>query len=460
LNQSEGLFDSALQLLTTKDKEKTVKHRRNTVSVIALAMIMLVTNLAYAEGPAKGPDKKTVLRAELRAVIAATPKGGQEQDRYSQEELEQTRSALLDLASSVKDLTELAPDTFDTGTLDEATRQLAELSYKQLGTLRKVLNPAKVSERLATARATVAEYKLSVQREGRVQVQSAGRKKGGAVGISSAGFPIATGFCGANGPSRIPVGVMLAADIVYFIAEGVRDIAQDGCNEVLVVLGEGGNARALCLITDAVYLIAHGVDFALHFCDDDLTGNIIDANYARLDHIHTDLENSVANDNTNTANIVANDNSNKAMIITNDNTNTANIVANDNTNRALIITNDNTNTANIIANDNANTTTILNNANANKNELRDLILRTQIEADLASTDGSTFVAAYFTPNANGGYLDLVMTIVTQTLANIQAAGGNIGNAQMFLNQANAAKAAGDFKGAYTLYRKAYKMAGK
>jgi hypothetical protein len=67
------------------------------------------------------------------------------------------------LASSVKDLTDLAPDTFDIGPLDEATKQLTELSYKQLGMLRKALNPAKVSERLATARASVADYKASVQ---------------------------------------------------------------------------------------------------------------------------------------------------------------------------------------------------------------------------------------------------------------------------------------------------------
>ena len=426
-----------------------MKNRRNTVSVIAVAMIMLVTNLAYAEGPAKGPEKKAGLREELRTVIAATPRGGQEQERNSQEELEQMRSALLDLANSVKDLTELAPQTFDTGRLDEATRQLAELSYKQLGVLRKALNPGKVSERLATARASVAEYKLSIQREVSGQTKAAGRKKGGNITPSSAGFPVATGLCSGSGPNRIPVGVVLAADVVYFIAEGVRDAAQDACNEVVVVVGEGGNGRLACLATDAIYVIAHAVDFGIHFCDDDLTGNIIDANYARLDHIHTDLENSVANDNTNTTNIIANDN-----------TNTTNIVANDNSNRALIITNGNTNTANIIANDNANTTNILNNANANKNELRDLILRTQIEADLAEADSATPVALYLTPNANGGYLNLVMTIVTQTLANIQAAGGNTGNAQAFLNQANAAKTAGDFKGAYALYRKAYKMAAK
>ncbi len=53
-------------------------------------------------------------------------------------------------------------------------------------------------------------------------------------------------------------------------------------------------------------------------------------------------------------------------------------------------------------------------------------------------------------------LDLVQQIVTLTLANIQAAGGSIGNAQSFLTQANADKAAGNFKSAYDNYRKAYK----
>jgi hypothetical protein len=50
--------------------------------------------------------------------------------------------------------------------------------------------------------------------------------------------------------------------------------------------------------------------------------------------------------------------------------------------------------------------------------------------------------------------------VTETIARIQAAGGSTSNAQAFLNDANAAKAAGDFKAAYALYRKAYKAAGK
>ena len=138
-----------------------------------------------------------------------------------------------------------------------------------------------------------------------------------------------------------------------------------------------------------------------------------------------------------------------ATIVNNNNTNTANIIANDNSNRATIIANDNINRALIIANDNANATA-----------LRDLLLRTQIEADLAEADSATPVGWYLTPTGNGGHLDLVQTIVTQTLANILAAGGSIGNAESFLGRANADKAAGKFKSAYDNYRKAYKAAAK
>ena len=108
----------------------------------------------------------------------------------------------------------------------------------------------------------------------------------------SAGFPNASGTCSsANGAdvNRIPVGVVIAADVVFFVADGVREFAQDACKQEAVVLGEGGNTSLACIIVDTVWIVAKAVDEGIHFCDDDLTGNIIDANYARLDHIHTDL---------------------------------------------------------------------------------------------------------------------------------------------------------------------------
>ena len=154
--------------------------------------------------------------------------------------------------------------------------------------------------------------------------------------------------------------------------------------------------------------------------------------------------------------IVNNDNSNKTMIVNNDNANATTLNTNLTTAKTAIITNDNTNTTNIVNNDNANKTMIINNDNANKTELRDLLLRTQIEADLAQADNATYVGLYVTPTANGGYLDLVRTIVVDTIAKL--AGANTAQANALLAQADAFKAAGNYKSAYQYYRKAYKSA--
>ncbi len=160
----------------------------------------------------------------------------------------------------------------------------------------------------------------------------------------------------------------------------------------------------------------------------------------------------------NSAAIINNDNSNKTMIVNNDNSNAATLNTNLTNAKNTIIANDNTNTTNIVNNDNANKTMIINNSNANTMALNDLILRAHIEADLSSESSAVKVAWFMTPTANGGKLDLVQQIVTLTLANIVAAGGSVGNAQSFLDQANADKAAGNFKSAYDNYRKAYKAA--
>jgi hypothetical protein len=210
------------------------------------------------------------------------------------------------------------------------------------------------------------------------------------------------------------------------------------CNED--ILGENGSAACVPLAIAAD--VANGFFDTSAWCAGEVAGNQADGSYRRLDHLHTDLENAITS------------------IINNNNANTTTLFNNENANRTAIINNDNANRTQIINNDNANLVTIINNSNANKNELRDLILRTQIEADLAMVDSSAVVALYETPTAAGGYLDLVASIVTDTLARIRSAGGSVGNAQNFLDDANAAKAAGNFKGAYASYRKAYKAAGK
>jgi len=405
-------------------------------------------------------------RAMISQPAAAESQSGQRELKFSEQDLEQLRSDLLAFVQAYKELAASFNMNKEVDVFEKSAEQFRQLSLKQLDSMRRALSD--------TSGLVVSAQRMhdgvEMQRLTDSVAASPFSKKGAKrIGIQSAGFP------GADYPScgstRTSEAVIDASDIALFVAEGVREAASRACDEVIVILGEGGNGSLVCIATDAVYIAAKAVNFGLHFCDDKIDQAELGATYGRLGHIHTDLESSVANDNANKTAIINNDNTNKTAIIINDNTNTTNIIANDNTNTASIVANDNANTASlinngnantasIIANDNANFAAIIANANANKNELRDLILRTQIEADLAEVDSATPVAAYVTPNSNGGYLDLVQTIVTQSIANIQAAGGNTGQAQSLLSQANAAKTAGDFKGAYALYRKAYKTAVK
>ncbi len=195
-----------------------------------------------------------------------------------------------------------------------------------------------------------------------------------------------------------------------------------------------------------------------------------DTNLATITTAITNAKTDIVNnDNSNRTTIVNNDNANattlntavtnaRNTIVNNDNTNTTNIVNNDNANKTAIINNATANTTTLNTAITNAKTEILNNANANATALQDALLRSQIEADLATESNGVKVAWYMTPTANGGKLDLVQSIVTLTLANITAAGGSIGNAQSFLDSANADKAAGRFKSAYDNYRKAYKAA--
>ena len=259
-----------------------------------------------------------------------------------------------------------------------------------------------------------------------------------AIGLNSPGLPGPVPIVSNCNSVNIDATERYALLIIKEVANSILAAAAWVCNED--ILGENGSLACVPLAIAAD--VANGFFDTATFCAGEVTANQVDGNFNRLQHIHDDLDGAITT-------IVNNNNANTNTIVNNDNTNTTTIVNNDNVNRVLIVNNDN-----------ANLVTSINNANANKNELRDLILRTQIEADLAMPDSGAAVALFETPNANGGYLDLVMTIVTQTLANVQAAGGSISNAQPFLSDANAAKAAGSFKTAYSLYRKAYKAAGK
>ncbi len=456
-----------------------------TMLTIVMTFMLITPVLASTKGDTE-TNKKTVSKKDLplnRAAVIASIKAQDGETQFSQDDLEQMRSALLELLDSTQELSmtlssEGKKRALENGLqksedqYDEARKQIEQMSFEQLTTLRKVLNPSGMHAKLANSRATLNEYNKSVMKSAAFSQNSPDAFPG--VEETTCGAPVST-------------GVIIAADVIYFVAEGVREAAQNACDQVVVAAGFGGNGSLACIVVDVVYILAKAVNQGIHFCDDDYAGAVSEASFERLGHIHDDIEDIKANDNTNYANIIGNATTNTTTITSAVTTAKTDIINNDNTNKTTIVNNDNANKTTIVNNDNANTlalTTLVNSALtqiiANATDNKNLLLRTQIEADLASTDGSTFVALYETPvtrcfpslNALGlpqagippantnttqcGLLDLVRSIVQQTIANV-----NTGTtAQSFFNTGDAQRAAGQYKAAYASYRRAYKAASQ
>ncbi len=253
-----------------------------------LAIVVAVCLAIGLAQPLRARSSKISRPAATRAPIAVAlaPNPGEQvpSGQYPQQTLEDLRGEVLNLVDSVQEFAALAPPGLvDTTDLQQARGLILQMSSQDLNALRKGIDPSRLHAQLLQARAAVAEYS---------KAKSATTASAVPLHTETLPFPGANGLCtSANGTdvTRIPTGVIIAADVVYFIAETVYELAQDACNEVLVIGGEGGNARLLCLITDAIWVVAHAVDEGIHFCGDDLTGAVVDANYARLDHIHNDL---------------------------------------------------------------------------------------------------------------------------------------------------------------------------
>jgi hypothetical protein len=471
--------------------------RQTTFCIVALLMILITFSVTPASAQTSS-NEPTAVKGQIQ---------------YSPEELELLRTKLIELLDTVKDFSDtiIPTDRNSSNQLQAARKQLLLFSLRDLDALRTTIDPSKMNKGLANSRAVLNNFKPLF---GGKQPGTGTELRTFEVNSTLPGIEPPDAVCEALiGSGHASTAVVAAADAVFLAAKIIDIAANRACNQVVVagviILGEGavggGNTSAACIVSDGILFAAEKVREKISTCDDDFTKRSVDAAVSRLATIHTDLENSVANDNANKNTIVANSDANKnaiisndnnnrttittaistgtttvttavgdgtAQIISNDNTNKNTIVANDNANKNTIVANDNTNRDTIVANDNANTASIIANDNANKAELKFLHLRTQIEADLSSTDGSVFVALFITPsticrpvlNETGtaqpgqqcGYLDLVRAIVVQTIANI--AGSNTAQANSFLTKGDGYKTAGDFRQAYQNYRSAYKTA--
>lgn len=345
----------------------------------------------------------------------------------------------------------------------EAKSSVAELSGEDLSKMRSIY------AKFPGWREASRNIDALVSSKLRSQIEVKPTNNAGGVIIESAATTDDCGPALASDISNTDISIAKAADIA--------------ANAVMEGFPTDGFTIAARLIPVGAHAATQSVVLGLEISKaikDDCQDNTFQATIRQqvTDSTNTTAGNITASTNATATNITSSTNttatniSNATTTITNnDNVNTVNIRADIAKARADILTEIEKSKATIIAD-----------ARGNKDELKNLLLRTQIEADLSSTDGSTFVALYETPsnvcfsslNDKGlpqqfvmpdlptvtiqqcGLLDLVRSIVSQSIVNVGAGT----NAQSFFNQGDAQRAAGQYKAAYASYRKAYKAASK
>ena len=111
----------------------------------------------------------------------------------------------------------------------------------------------------------------------------------------TAGFPDANYglLCGSDRPDPIAVK---AAEVALDAAKGIWSAADRGCEQTVVVLGEGGNTSLVCIIADAALFVAETALDTVKGCRETINTQEIEGSYDRLGHLHTDLEQAATSD--------------------------------------------------------------------------------------------------------------------------------------------------------------------
>jgi len=479
---------------------------RALFSVVAIIMVFTAVNinLAYAQ------ESVTTETPTPTTSPVPDPTPFKRKRKHSDNDLKDLKDKISELLITVEVTSDaITSDANSKKRIKAAKDKLAAFTLDDLDVLRDSIDPLEIAGEVEDAKTKVEKMKPGAQAAYAQGDSSLWRAAGDNESAQSElpGIADPDAVCKTLiGMGRAKLDVIIAANAVY-IAAKILDIALNrGCNQVVVagviVLGAGGvgggNASLACIVSDGILFAAEQVKDKIASCDVDFTERSVDAAVARMGTIHNDLASSVTNDNTNATNILNNDNTNKTTITTavtsakefidgnattnkntiiadalaNKNTitsaintgtmtvttavgdGTTTILVNDNKNKNTIVDNDNTNKNTVVKNDNDNKDTIIANANANKVEL----IRLKIAVDLSSTDGSVLVGVFMLPAAKGGYLELVRAVVEQAITEL--AGSSASQANSLLAQGDASIIAGDYKNAYSSYRKAYKVAVK
>jgi len=92
-------------------------------------------------------------------------------------------------------------------------------------------------------------------------------------------------------PIRVSDETMMALRLSVQIAEVIKEGTSVILEQVLEVLGVGGNLKVLAIVPTGIYLLQKNIYENLKECDSAISSAEATASYQRLGHIHGDLEN-------------------------------------------------------------------------------------------------------------------------------------------------------------------------
>ena len=439
---------------------------RALFSIVAIIMVLAIVNInsAYAQ------DAETTPSPEASPNPSPQPTPYKRVRKHKDKDLEDLRAKITDVFETVEDASNtIAPDDVNgKKRMKEAKAKLAAFTLDDMDQLRDSIDPTELDADLEDAKGKLGKIK-PIMAAAYADFYSDSGKVGRDTYSSGNLESLSTlpGIADPNPICKTLIGmgsakaeVLIAAKAVYLVAKIINFATSRGCDQIIVagaVVGGfggvgGGNVSLACIASDIFLQAADVLQGQVAECDTDFTRRSVDTAVARLETVHSDMANSVANDNTNATNITGTVNTAKAFIDGNATTNKDTIVGAIGSGTTTITKAVGDGTSTIVNNDNTNKNTVVANHDASKIEL----IRSQIAVDLSSAENSVLIGAFMLPAAKGGYLELVRTVLVQAITNL--AGSSTSQANSLLAQGDASVIAKDYKNAYSFYRKAYKVA--
>jgi len=465
-----------------------MRIRRKYPILLALAL-SLATYASRPASAAQPQSRRPRQNAQTAADALRTP--------VPEGDLQTFASDLSTLARALHDLNPNRPDVQNR--MIQAEQAIGALTPEQLTMLANAYDRPALSQSMERLRSLMPSLSATPGQAGAtLRPDLAIQKPGGALHaddasttttLSTANYSMctpttSTSFLGSTIPSDFPTDYGLF--IALQIANGAQIPLNFLCTEITVILGEGTNLPE-CIIAAIDQAIAFGLQVTLstfELCDSTVLSAENDSAYFNTIAIYNNLATdtsliqdqltSVENDlDTHITAVNSDLNAHITLIDSDIDSHVTGINTNVNTNLTAIDVDVDTHVAAAdldIASKLALVDTDLNHHLSTVDA--DVLARdTQVDGEIATLQALDIrmeiekslalgisVGLFETPKAEGGYLELVGTIVQTVINGLVAAGQTCGTAQTSENAGNTVYAAGKFKTAYSDYKAAYQAA--